>query len=227
MWESFKCFICKEEGHKAIDCPKKKGSTVGRAYVMNAEETEAEPDTNLITGIATYALLDSGVTHSFISETFVKRLKIIPNDLYLGFRVFIPSCDQMVTKSIMRNLELRLLKNAIQADLIVLPMPEFNIILGMDWISVNGASIDFRQSQKLEDVEVVKGFSSVFPEEVYDVPQDREMEFSIELMTGTVPISKPPYHLAPTEMKELKVQIQELLEKVFIRPSCSPWDALH
>ncbi|XP_073289963.1 uncharacterized protein [Primulina huaijiensis] len=98
-----------------------------------------------ILGISIYALLDSGATHSFISETFVKRLKIIPEDLDLGFRVSIPSGDQMVTTSIVRNLELRLLKNAVPTDLIVLPMPEFNIILGMDWLSLNGASIDFRQ----------------------------------------------------------------------------------
>ncbi|XP_075507654.1 uncharacterized protein LOC142544496 [Primulina tabacum] len=138
MWGSFKCFICKEEGYKAIDCPKKKGPTVGRAYVMHAKETEAEPDMNLIngrifiSGVAVYALLDLGATHSFISETFVKQLKILPEDLDLGFRVSILSGDEMVTTSIMRNQELRLQKNVIQADLIVRPMPEFDIILGMD-----------------------------------------------------------------------------------------------
>ncbi|XP_073051328.1 uncharacterized protein [Primulina eburnea] len=127
--------------------------------------------------------------------------------------------------SIARNLELLLLKNVIQADLIILPMPEFGILLGMDWLSLNGASIDFRQSQKLVDSEVVRDFPSVFPEDIFGIPPDREVEISIELMPGTVPISKAPYHLAPVEMKELKDQIQELMDKDFIRPSCFPWDA--
>ncbi|XP_073030740.1 uncharacterized protein [Primulina eburnea] len=150
-WETYKCFYCKENGHKAVDCPKRKAPTVGRAYVMNAEEAEEEADTTLITGriiilgIATYALLDSRATHSFISETFIKRLKITPQDMGLGFKVSIPSGDQMLTSKIVKDLELRLFKNVVQADLIVLPMPEFDIILEMDWLSVNGASIDFSQ----------------------------------------------------------------------------------
>ena len=57
------------------------------------------------------------------------------------------------------------------------------------------------------------------------MPPEREVEFSIELMPGTVPISKAPYRLAPTEMAELKKQIQELLDKEFIRPSFSPCGA--
>ncbi|XP_073061879.1 uncharacterized protein [Primulina eburnea] len=138
MWGSFKCFICKEEGDKASNYSRNKGPTTGRAYVMHAEEAEAKPDTTLITrwifisGVATYALLDSGATRSFISETFVKRLKIILEDLDLGFRVSSPFGDQMVTTKIVKNMELRLQENVVHADLIVLPMPEFDIILGMD-----------------------------------------------------------------------------------------------
>ncbi|XP_075490775.1 uncharacterized protein LOC142529201 [Primulina tabacum] len=50
MWGTFKCFICKEEGHMAADCPKSKSPTTCRAYVMHAEEAEAEPNSTLITG---------------------------------------------------------------------------------------------------------------------------------------------------------------------------------
>ncbi|XP_073064056.1 uncharacterized protein [Primulina eburnea] len=50
MWGSFRCFVCKEEGHKAADCPKKKAPTGGRAYVMNIEEAKEEADTTLIMG---------------------------------------------------------------------------------------------------------------------------------------------------------------------------------
>ena len=52
---------------------------------------------------------------------------------------------------------------------------------------------------------------------------DREMEFTIDLVPGTMPISQAPYCMAPSKLKELKVQLQELVEKGYIRPSVSPW----
>ena len=52
------------------------------------------------------------------------------------------------------------------------------------------------------------------------------MDLAIEIVSGTVPMSRAPYRMAPTELKELKSQLQELLDKGFIRPSVSPWGAL-
>ncbi|XP_073152871.1 uncharacterized protein [Henckelia pumila] len=77
----------------------------------------------------------------------------------------------------------------------------------------------------ISDVDVVRDFEDVFSEDVVGIPPDREVEFSIDLISGIVPISKAPYRLAPTEMKELKEQIQEFLDKGFIRPSFSLWGA--
>ena len=54
----------------------------------------------------------------------------------------------------------------------------------------------------------------------------REIEFEIELVPGAEPVSKAPYRMAPAELKELKAQLQELLDLGFIRPSYSPWGAL-
>ncbi|TYJ98631.1 Retrotransposon protein [Cucumis melo var. makuwa] len=72
---------------------------------------------------------------------------------------------------------------------------------------------------------VVRDYPDVFPEELPGLPPHREVEFAIELEPGTVPISRSPYRMAPAELKELKVQLQELLDKGFIRPSVSPWGA--
>ena len=75
---------------------------------------------------------------------------------------------------------------------------------------------------KLDDIPVVREFPDVFPEDVPGIPIDREIKFSIDLLPGTSPILKAPYRMAPTELKE---QLQELLDKGFIRPSASPWGA--
>ncbi|KAA0064121.1 pol protein [Cucumis melo var. makuwa] len=72
---------------------------------------------------------------------------------------------------------------------------------------------------------VVRDYLDVFPEELPGLPPHREIEFAIELEPGTVPISRAPYRMAPAELKELKVQLQELLDKGFIRPSVLPWGA--
>ena len=77
----------------------------------------------------------------------------------------------------------------------------------------------------LEDIPVVRDFPDVFPYDLLDLPLEMEVEFTIDLVLGTNPISKAPYRMAPIELKELKVQLQELLDKGFIRLIVSPWGA--
>jgi hypothetical protein len=81
------------------------------------------------------------------------------------------------------------------------------------------------EEKKIEEIPVVQEFSKVFPEDLQGLPPDREMEFCIELTPGAAPVSKAPYRMVPSELKELKEQLQELLDKGFIRPSVSPWGA--
>ena len=75
---------------------------------------------------------------------------------------------------------------------------------------------------KLEDIPIVREYPDVFPEDLPGLPPEREVEFTIDLVPGTGLMSKAPYRMAPVELKELKVQLQELLDKGFIRPSVSP-----
>ena len=79
--------------------------------------------------------------------------------------------------------------------------------------------------QKLQDTPIVKEYVEVFLEDLPRLLPDRTIEFEIEVVLGTNPISKAPYRMAPAELKELQMQIQELLDKGFIRPSHSPWGA--
>jgi hypothetical protein len=73
------------------------------------------------------------------------------------------------------------------------------------------------------NIPVVCEFLDVFPDDLPSLPPDREVEFVIELKPGTAPISRRAYRMPPNELAELKAQLQELLEKDFIRPSSSPW----
>ena len=65
----------------------------------------------------------------------------------------------------------------------------------------------------------------VFPDELPGLPPPRVVDFGIELHPGTTPISMTSHRMAPVELQELRVQLQELLDKGFIRPSTSPWEA--
>ncbi|GJY59914.1 putative reverse transcriptase domain-containing protein [Tanacetum coccineum] len=79
--------------------------------------------------------------------------------------------------------------------------------------------------RRLEDVPVICEFPDVFPEDLPGLPPSRQVEFVIELVPGAAPVARAPYRLAPSEMKELAKQLQELSDKGFIRPSSSPWGA--
>jgi hypothetical protein len=78
-------------------------------------------------------------------------------------------------------------------------------------------------SQNLEDIPVACEFPDVFLEDLPGMPLDRDVEFIIELQPGTAPISRRSYKMTPKELAELKVQLNELLDKGYIRPSLSPW----
>jgi hypothetical protein len=76
-----------------------------------------------------------------------------------------------------------------------------------------------------EAINVVSEFPDVFLEELPGMPPERKVEFAIELIPGTAPISKRAYRVSGPELVELKKQIDESLEKGYIRPSTSPWAA--
>ena len=79
------------------------------------------------------------------------------------------------------------------------------------------------QVTTLYDILLVYEFLDVFPDELPGLPPNRDVEFKIELVLGTTPILRRPYRMPPNELVELKIQLQELLEKGLIRPSSSPW----
>ncbi|CAI8594761.1 unnamed protein product [Vicia faba] len=77
----------------------------------------------------------------------------------------------------------------------------------------------------IEELQVVCEFPEVFPDEIPDVPPEREVEFAIDLVPGTRPVSMTPHRMSASELSELHKQLEELLENKFVRPSVSPWGA--
>ena len=134
-------------------------------------------------------------------------------------------------------------RHVFPSDLIVLESQGLDVILGMDWLSLYGGNIDCASKTILlttpegkrikyvsrhmpkrtqvnslsgvvqEEVPVVKDYPDVFPEELPGMPPDRDIEFLIELLPGTGPISKRPYRMPVKDLEEIKKQIKELLDK--------------
>ncbi|GAV81701.1 RVP_2 domain-containing protein, partial [Cephalotus follicularis] len=220
-------------------------------------------------------LMDSGASHSFISARFASCLDVTLDCMSYIFDVSTPTGTSMYIDSVYRGCEMSMTGISLYADFIVLPIRDFDVILGMDWLSAhrarmdcNNKTVDFflpdgtsfqfkgdkwfstpiksfirasrylekgcegylayvidRRKEKglsLEEILVVCEFPVVFPDDLGSLPPKRNMEFFIDFIPGTTPISKAPYRMAPAELRELKLQLQDLIDKGFIRPSVSP-----
>jgi len=87
---------------------------------------------------------------------------------------------------------------------------------------VRDVSVD---TPTVESVPVVRDYPDVFPSDLPGMPPDRDIDFGMDLLSGTKPISIPPYRMTSANVNELKEQLQEFLDRGFIRPSMSPWGA--
>ncbi|XP_022157398.1 uncharacterized protein LOC111024105 [Momordica charantia] len=172
------------------------------------------------------------------------------NTQALGQRIPATAATQgsvLVTSQVVKGGQLSFNGQTVEVKLIQLDMQDFDVILGMDCqgqgpeggVGIEGqpsspdgvwaylaSIVDTRKVlPAIEAVRVVNEFSDMFLEDLPGLPPSREVDFCIELLPGTTPISKAPYRMAPVELKELKLQLEELLDKGLIRPSVSPWGA--
>ena len=90
---------------------------------------------------------------------------------------------------------------------------------------INNEQIGKEDKPGFEDIPILQDFVDVFPEEIPWLPPKRDPDFTIELVPRAVPNSKVPYQMNILEMNELKLQLQELINKHYVRPSVSPWGA--
>ena len=186
--------------------------------------------------------------------------------------------NSVVVNRVYRDCPIRIREYEFPGDLIELSFREFDVILGMDWMSRHQVVVDFRMKRvtlrtpsgeevtfidersnhlsnvtsattartmvrkgcesyleyvidtkkaepSLSNIPTVSDYPDVFSKELPGLPPQREIEFAIDVVQGATSASITLYRMAPLELKQLKLQLQELLEKGFIRPSVSPWGA--
>ncbi|KAL0546312.1 hypothetical protein IC582_016219 [Cucumis melo] len=195
----------------------------GKVYAMTQQEAEDAPDvitgTILICNVPADVLFDPGATHSFVTSIFLTKLDRMLEPLSEGLAIYTPVGDVLLVNEVLRNCEVLVEGINLLVDLLPLKLQRLDVILGMDFLFAHYASMD---CHKKEVVFRKSGFAEVV---FRGLPPDREIEFTIELLPGTAPISQAPYRMAPSELKELKMQLQELVDKGYIRPSVSSWGA--
>ncbi|XP_071741232.1 uncharacterized protein [Rutidosis leptorrhynchoides] len=183
------CYGCGEFGHFRNQCPKNKtataGNTKGRSFVMTTEEARKEDEV--------------------ITALEIKHLVEVANS------------KAMKVDNIYKNCDLILADKNFKINLLPVELGSFDVVVGMDWLTplragyqailANVKKVEL-EKKRIEDVPVIREFPDVFPEELPGLSPQRQVKFQIDLTPGAAPIAKATYRLAPSEMKELSIQLQ-------------------
>eukprot|EP00253_Pinus_taeda_P035941 PITA_35941 len=296
-----KCWGCGGP-HYVKNCPQRKGvdqisqiqeaSTVGEVARsmprINAalEDRQAEYQPSMvefegkITNFSIVVLIDPGATLSYVSPKVVEQCKLSYEKFKSPWLVQLATGAKRRVLAKINNCPFSIAGQSITADLNVLPLGSYDILIGMDWLEKHWSLVncktktiyykdDLGQQQELQGIKhpvqirpitasqlakclrkkceiyaiqvgyanqkdkvsaidsipIVQEFVDVFPEEVPGLPPKRHIDFTIELIPGATPVSRAPYRMSIPELTELKMQLQELLDKNYICPSVSPWGA--
>jgi hypothetical protein len=180
-------------------------------------------------------LFDSGTTHSFISSKCGTKLGL---DLYStsGAYMIATSGGKISSNQVCRSVPIQMGRNLVRTDLLLLDLGGMDVLLGMDWMTRHRVSLDIPSRAMEIDSPDHEPTIICLPQwecsnsyayaiegiKLKDIPIVCEYP-DIELQPGIAPISKRPYRMPPNKLAELKIQLQDLLDKGYIRPSASPW----
>jgi hypothetical protein len=198
-------------------------------------------------------LFDSGATHEFISKAYTQKRKLAVKSLSTPYMIRTPGGNvftKQLAVSTPLNLAGKIYKTHLivldgQGIDVILEMnwmrdhkallntvartvrldsPVHGItILQLVAHPITASSLHHLAAPSLEDIPVAREYLDVFPDDLPGMPPDQDVEFTIELQPSMAPISRRSYKMAPKELAELKVQLNELMDKGFIHLSSSPW----
>nr|GEU77486.1 putative reverse transcriptase domain-containing protein [Tanacetum cinerariifolium] len=226
--------------------PVEVGEARGRAYAIKDAEPQGPnvvTGTFLLNNRYAFVLINSGSDRSFLDTRFSAMLDIDPIKIGACYEVKLVDGRVASTNTILKGYTLNLVNHMFEIDLMPIELGTFGVIIGMDWLVKHDAVIvcdkkvvripygnemlivkSNKGVSRLNVilcikayVPVIRDFSEVFPEEFPGLPPPRQVEFQIDLVAGAAPVARAPYRLIPSEMKELPVQLQELLKKGFIQ----------
>ncbi|KAJ4706775.1 Retrotransposon protein, putative, Ty3-gypsy subclass [Melia azedarach] len=209
-----------------------------QAHIFTLTKQEAQATPEVVTGMLTiygqeaHILIDPGSTHSFISRTFAMHADMELRPLNYGLVVATPLGDSLLVESVYQDCIIRVCSYDIKVDLIPLDIFDFDAILGMDWLANYHATVDcFRKEvifRRPDEPEIVfYGERRILPSCVISIVTARKWlrkgypAYLAYVIDAQIAQTK----IASSELKELKVQLQELLDKGFVRLSVSPWGA--
>ncbi|XP_074328119.1 uncharacterized protein LOC141666033 [Apium graveolens] len=244
------CFLCGSMSHRAKDCIVSRNTGGGgagggsgsqqnptaRVFALTANQAVANSGTvsgTLLVGRHdAYVLFDTGLTHSVVSYSFVRHFGVAPSLLYPNMPIATPMGNSVIISDIYPECPIVVEDINYKVNLLPMEMHDFDIILGMDWLSEHRAIIDYqgkrvifgdtdkpefdtsKDEPHIEDYPVVREYEDVFPDELPGLPPHRDVKFTIELVPGAEPISKAPYRMAPLELQEVKESREDHLYTV-------------
>ncbi|GKD98785.1 putative reverse transcriptase domain-containing protein [Tanacetum coccineum] len=225
------------------------GNVEKRGNALGNPDSNVVTGTFLLNNRYASILFDTGVDRSFISSAFSSLINIAPTPLENSYDVELADGKIVGIGTIIRGYNLNFLDHPFNIDLMPVELGSFDVIISMDWLRkyhamivcdeklaqipygnetliFHGNESDNGRESRLTIISCSKAqeymAKGLFPEDLSGLPLVRPVEFQIDLIPGAAPVARAPYRLAPSEMKELSEQLQELSDKDFIRPSSSP-----